>query len=86
MIRYRIASESEDGTSIQRFGDGIVVSFLAGSNGNRFWHEYEEWLAAGNVPEPPTPLPEPVDPGPSLADRVEAAETIIDLLLMEGVR
>lgn len=30
---------------------------------------------------PPSP---PVEPQPSLADRVEAAETIIDLLLMEG--
>lgn len=84
MIRYKIVSESEDGTSIQRFGDGIVVSFLAGAQGNRFWHEYEEWVAAGNTPEPPDPPSLPVDPGPSLADRVEAAETIIDLLLMEG--
>ena len=85
MIRYKIASESPEGTSIQRSSeDGIAVSFLVGSNGNRFWHEYEEWIAAGNVPEPPDPPPPPVESRPSLADRVEAAETIIDLLLMEG--
>jgi hypothetical protein len=46
--------------------------------------EIQRWLAAGNTPEPPDPLPEPVDPGPSLADRVEAAETLINLILSEG--
>lgn len=44
----------------------------------------QQWLAEGNTPDPPDPEPEPVAPGPSLQERVEAAETIIDLLLMEG--
>lgn len=43
--------------------------------------EYLELLASGYEFEEPDP---PVDPGPSLEQRVEAAETIIDLLLMEG--
>lgn len=75
---YKIVMEGVIG----RVADGI--SFGDPSPGNRHWEEYQEWLAAGNTPEPADPEPEPVDPGPSLQERVEAAETIIDLLLMEG--
>ena len=72
-----------DGTIERQNDDGSVTIFASGA-GNPYYREYLEWVAAGNMPEPADPEPEPVDPGPSLADRVEAAETIIDLLLMEG--
>ncbi len=82
MIRYKRARPTP-------FGPSIIVmtnddrpdwsySFEEGTD-----EKYQEWLAAGNTPEPPDPLPEPVDPGPSLQERVEAAETLINLILDE---
>lgn len=45
----------------------------------------QQWIAAGNVPEPPDPPPPPVEPRPSIEDRLEAVELIVDLGLMEGL-
>ena len=45
----------EDGTSIPR--------------GHRWWDEYEDWLAAGNTPEPA------IDTGPTLEQRAKDAIT-----------
>ena len=87
-MKYKLSVQNFDGIESRSIScqlpDGSTLSFLDPSPGNRHWEEYQQWLAAGNTPEPPDPLPEPVDPGPSLQERVEAAETIIDLLLMEG--
>lgn len=49
---------------------------------NRHYQEYQAWLAAGNVPEPaPTP-PDIVTPSePTIVERLEAAEQLIDMLL-----
>ena len=85
MIRYKIVRTPWS----EAYGDLVAK---IDSNGERLetfnparnHPEYVEWLAAGNTPEPPDPLPEPVDPGPSLADRIEAAETLINLILSEG--
>jgi hypothetical protein len=52
--------------------------------GNRHYIEYQEWLAAGNTPEPaPIVLPPPPPP-PTIDERLEAAETLIDMMLEAG--
>jgi hypothetical protein len=46
---------------------------------NRDWQEYQEWLAAGGVPDPyvppPDPPPPPPDPNARLDEGVNAAVT-----------
>lgn len=52
--------------------------------GNRHYIEYQEWLAAGNTPEPaPIVLPPPPPP-PTINERLEAAEALIDMMLEAG--
>lgn len=46
--------------------DQVVIrladnAFIPADNGNRDWREYQEWLAAGNSPEP-ADQPAPVNP------------------------
>jgi hypothetical protein len=77
-MKYKLYSSGVIRTDIQ------PNKYIPVDPANSDWQEYLQWLAAGNTPEPSDPAPPPVDPGPSLEDRVEAAETIIDLLLMEG--
>lgn len=43
--------------------------------------EYDEWLAAGNVPEPMDPPPPPVPIPPSQSERIEALETMLSMVL-----
>lgn len=62
-------------TTIFRFRDGFQESCSIEAP------RYLELLASGYEFDEPDP---PVDPGPTMQERVEAAETIIDLLLMEG--
>ena len=48
--------------------------------------EIQMWLAEGNEPDPPDPLPPPPDPStipPSVDERLQAAETLINLILDE---
>jgi hypothetical protein len=47
---------------------------------NRHWWEYQNWLAAGNTPEPAEPEPEPSQM-PSAAERIAALESIVATLL-----
>lgn len=49
---------------------------------NRHYQEFLEWVAAGNVPEPADPPPVPSN-DPSIDERLQAAETLINLLLDE---
>ena len=72
---------------------GVLISIL--KNGryaipiderNAEYQEYLQWLAEGNEPDPPDPLPPPPDPStipPSVEERLQAAETIINLILDE---
>ena len=37
--------------------DGNIVNFLLSNTTNRFYLNYQDWIAEGNVPEPSDPLP-----------------------------
>lgn len=39
-------------------------AFIPDAPGNVDWVAYEVWLAEGNAPDPPEPLPEPPPPEP----------------------
>lgn len=83
MVRYKKLRSPFDQQIIGKINEAghIYESFVAGTN-----LEYESWLAEGNVPEPPDPLPPPPDPSTipaSLEERLQAAETLINLILDE---
>lgn len=42
----------------------IDMAYIPNDPGNRDRREYEVWLAAGNTPDPPDPLPDLPPPGP----------------------
>lgn len=42
---------------------------------------YQEWLAAGNIPDPMDPPPPPIPMPPSQNERIEALETMLSLVL-----
>ena len=60
--------------------NGREWSFITGC-GNRFDAEYQAWLAEGNQPEIVNIDAPPVPPPPTVEERLEAAELMIDLLL-----
>ena len=45
--------------------------------------EIQQWLAEGNEPDPPDPPPDPSTTPPSIVERLQAAETLINLILDE---
>lgn len=47
---------------------------------NADYQEYLQWLEEGNLPEPPDPPPPP-DDRPTLEQRTEALELLVDYLL-----
>lgn len=52
---------------------------------NADYQDYLRWLEEGNTPlpaDPPPPPPPP--PGPSVEERLEAAEALIDMMLEAG--
>lgn len=77
--RYKVlsATEQPDIFLIGEYAyDGnIYVQFYS----NR--PDYQEWLAAGNVPEPMDPPPPPVPIPPSQSERIEALETMLSMVL-----
>lgn len=83
-MRYKVASESIDGRSIAKLDDqgNILITFTDPSPGNGDWAEFQSWIAAGNEPAP-LPVPPPIEPAPSIAERLQAAETLINLILDE---
>lgn len=68
---------------IRLFDNAYIPKFESNSE----YQQYLQWLAAGNTPKPQGELPTfptSVSSVPSLEDRVEAAETLINLILLEG--
>lgn len=72
-MRYKI-----QGDSITIIGQNIGIPK---DPDNRHYREYLEWLAEGNTPEPDDPPP-PNDQ-PTIQERLQAAETLINLILDE---
>lgn len=82
MIRYVQSKTPMGAIIIQRFEGQSVVQFTPDHPCSEA-QEYRDWVAAGNTPEiKPDPEP-PGEPGPTLEDRVKAAEMLINLILDE---
>jgi hypothetical protein len=70
------------GNYIIRLADNAYIPISAD---NSDYQEYLSWVAASNTPlpaDPPPPPPPP--PGPSVEERLEAAEALIDMMLESG--
>lgn len=61
------------GTVLRRTDNAYIPD--DGANVDR--QAYEEWLAAGNEPDKPEPLPEPAAAGPSLEERIARLERLM---------
>jgi hypothetical protein len=75
---------------VDPFGREIICQVLEGQEviipfdlGNSDYQKYLQWLAEGNKPDPPDPPPDPSTIPPSVEERLQAAETIINLILDE---
>lgn len=67
--------------------DGVVISIrrsdgacIPVEGSNRDYLEYLAWVEAGNIPDPPDP-PAPSDERPTIAQRTEALELLMNFLL-----
>ena len=63
--------------------DTETGAYIPNAEGNRHWQEYQEWLAAGNTPDPADPEPAP----PTAAERYDAALASNEVLsaLLEAI-
>lgn len=75
-IAYKQRNDAPDNVTFK--SGNTYISFESGS-GNRFDVEYQAWLAEGNQPEIVN-IDEPPDV-PTIDERVEAVELMVDLLL-----
>lgn len=69
-----------DPLTIKGTANGVAVVF---GERNSEYQEYLQWLADGNVPDPPPLPPDPSTLRPSVEERLQAAETLINLILDE---
>jgi hypothetical protein len=51
--------------------DTETGAHIPNAEGNRHWQEYQEWLAAGNTPDPADPPPPEPTPGELFDQRVD---------------
>jgi hypothetical protein len=77
MKLYQLTSD----TSVVRTSDGAIIPK---DEMNPDWQRYQEWLAAGNTPDPYVPPPALVPPTP--AEKLAAAGlTVADLKSLLGL-
>ena len=72
MAAYKLMN---DPNMVQRLADGACIPFAAG---NRDFRIYQEWLGAGNTPDP---ADAPPAPDTRRQDVMEALQEIIDDIL-----
>lgn len=63
--------------------DGDITTHIAENNGTQAWLDYVAWLEAGNQPtiRPPEPDPPPSPPQVTTAERIEALEAMLSMVL-----
>ena len=76
---YKLIANSE---SVLRTTDG---AFIPADGGNRDYREYQEWLAAGNTPEP-ADQPAPANPLDAAEEHIASHFTTARLLQMKDWR
>lgn len=83
-MTYKQLNRSGQAQSVTKVNpDGSLTSFPALPD-NPYYQIYLEWLKDGNTPEIiDLDLPAP-PPGPSVEERLEAAEALIDMMLEAG--
>jgi hypothetical protein len=64
MAEYKQLNDSMTGTISETILRTVDQAHIPPDPANRDRIEYEAWLAEGNTPDPPDPLPEPPPPEP----------------------
>jgi hypothetical protein len=65
MAEYQLTATDQ---AVIRTADG---AFIPNDPANRDWLEYQDWLAAGGVPDPYVPPPDPPPPPPDPNARID---------------